>query len=97
MITIKNIWQDDNKLRNMFSWLTRIGAGPKFGSMPIAWYQKHQCSCIDWLEQTRFNEFKCCKGAIYGRNRETESKHHHGWTVLIDAHILYKQTDKAIR
>lgn len=47
------IWSDDNKLRNVFSWLTRIGAAHKFGSLPIGWYQQHQCNAIEYLEKHR--------------------------------------------
>lgn len=42
-----DIWSDDNKLRAAFSWLTRIGVAPKFGSIPIGYYQQDQCKAID--------------------------------------------------
>jgi hypothetical protein len=45
-----NLFTDENALRAMFSWLSRIGAGRKFGSLPIGWYQMHQCAAIDYLE-----------------------------------------------
>jgi len=37
----------EDKLRKAFSWLSRIGAGPKSGSRPIGWYQQHQVAAID--------------------------------------------------
>lgn len=46
-LTLDGIWTDDNKLRRIFSWLTRIGAAPKFGTLPIAYYQQDQCKAID--------------------------------------------------
>lgn len=44
-----SIWQDDSKLRRVFSWLTRIGAAPKFGTLCIQYYQQDQCNAIDAL------------------------------------------------
>lgn len=44
------IWKDDNKLRKAFSWLTRIGAAPKFGGMPIAYYQEEQIKALDKIK-----------------------------------------------
>lgn len=49
-LTFGGIWSDDNKLRRVFSWLTRIGAAPKFGSVCIAYYQQDQCKAIADLE-----------------------------------------------
>lgn len=46
------IWGDDNKLSRVFRWLTRIGAAPKFGSMPIHYYQQDQVKAIESLTQT---------------------------------------------
>lgn len=45
------IWGDDNKLRRVFAWLTRIGAAPKFGSGCIHYYQQDQCAAIEALEK----------------------------------------------
>jgi hypothetical protein len=41
------ILSDDSKLSKAFSWLTRIGAAPKFGSVPIHYYQQDQFKAID--------------------------------------------------
>lgn len=43
----QEIWTDDRLLRRAFSWLTRIGAAPKFGTRPIHYYQQDQCAAID--------------------------------------------------
>lgn len=40
-------FQDENKLRTAFSWLTRFGMGHYFGNLPIGWYQEHQCHALD--------------------------------------------------
>ncbi len=47
----KIIWGDDTQLRKAFSWLTRIGVAPKFGSMPIAYYQQDQVKAIETIER----------------------------------------------
>ncbi len=44
-----DIWSDDNKLRKAFAWITRVGLGPKFGNMPIAYYQQDQVNAIEQL------------------------------------------------
>lgn len=41
----------DTKLGKVFSWLTRYGMGPRFGSRPIAYYQQEQCAAIDYLQE----------------------------------------------
>ena len=38
---------DDVGLGKAFRWLTRTGAGRHFGSIPIGWYQIHQCHALD--------------------------------------------------
>lgn len=48
-MTLKNLWNNEAARRDVFSWLTRIGAAPKFGSRPIGWYQQCQCEAIDKL------------------------------------------------
>lgn len=44
------IWNNENKLRKAFSWLTRIGAAPKFGTLPIQYYQQDQVKAIDAIK-----------------------------------------------
>lgn len=41
------ILSDERKLSKAFSWLTRIGAAPKFGTLPIHYYQQDQFKAID--------------------------------------------------
>lgn len=52
-------------LKRAFSWLTRIGAAPAFGSRPIGWYQVHQMNCLNWLEKSKAAGLPVrCKGGI---------------------------------
>ena len=43
-------WSDGASIRRAFTWLTRSGIGPSFGSRPISWYQMHQCAALDVLK-----------------------------------------------
>ena len=45
----EDIWSDDNKLRKVFAWQTKIGLAPKFGTTSIANYQHEQCKQFDAL------------------------------------------------
>ena len=38
---------NDREIRAAFTWLTRSGIGPRFGSRPIGWYQQSQCEALD--------------------------------------------------
>jgi 8-oxo-dGTP pyrophosphatase MutT (NUDIX family) len=40
---------NEAKLRRVFTWLTRLGMTPAFGSVPIGWYQQAQFEAIDRL------------------------------------------------
>ena len=40
-------WKDDNEIKRLFTWQTRVGLAPKFGSRPISWYQMHQTNVYD--------------------------------------------------
>ena len=44
------VWKDDHKLRRLFSWQTRIGIAPKYGTTSIANYQSEQIEKIDALK-----------------------------------------------
>lgn len=39
------------ELGRAFVWLTRNGIGRKFGTLPIGWYQLHQCAALDYLAE----------------------------------------------
>ena len=40
---------DDATLKRVWSWQTRVGIAPKFGSMPIGWYQCSQCKTSEHI------------------------------------------------
>lgn len=46
-----DIWRDDALLRRAFSWLTRIGVAPKFGTIPIHYYQQEQMQALDRITE----------------------------------------------
>src|SRR5882757_4637482 len=86
-MTITNCFADDNKLRAVFSWLTLIGAGPKFGTRSIAWYQGHQCNAIDALRNTGIEQFRYHCGMIQGKQDKR-------WKNLFTPNELYAIADK---
>jgi len=45
-----DIWGNEAKLKRAFSWLTKIGLAPKFGTVPIHYYQQEQIAAIDKLK-----------------------------------------------
>lgn len=53
-------------LSRMFSWLTRIGVTPKFGTCNIAYYQMRQVTALCWLEQSEAAGYplRCHNGMI---------------------------------
>ena len=55
----------DAYLKQAFSWLTRIGVAPKFGTVPLGYYQKRQCDALEFLEKAIGPfEVRCKKGMI---------------------------------
>lgn len=55
----------DAYLKRFFSWLTRIGAAPKFGTCNIAHYQACQCAALRWLENSKGAGFPLrCRGIM---------------------------------
>lgn len=80
----------DQNLRVFFSWLTRIGAGPKFGSRPIGWYQLHMMKAYDILRATGADEVKFENGRILGM---IEGE----WTTLFTPSRLYELADIGTR
>lgn len=45
---IYGIGTEENR-RRAYTWLTRVGASPRFGDRPIVWYQSHQVAARDVL------------------------------------------------
>ena len=103
-MTLENIWGNETKLRNAFSWLTRIGAGRKFGSLPIGWYQQHQCACLDILKaEIQKRELPDCIAGDIGKvslrckfgNIQARCKS--GWVTLLSSVDLFQQADTQCR
>jgi hypothetical protein len=73
-INLIGVYQNEDMLRRVFSWLARIGAGPKFGSRPIGWYQMHHCAAIDILCGMNLWHPVCKNGVIMGRGIDAEKR-----------------------
>lgn len=93
MLTLENAFTNDAKLRQLFSWLTRIGAAPKFGSAPIGWYQTHQCHAYDILKELvgEFAPLRCKLGNVQARTIPGK------WVTVISAIELFQQADNRSR
>jgi len=91
------IFTDENITRKVFTWFSRIGAAPKFGSRPIGWYQSHMCHTIDVLrERVGGGERELrCKGGVV-EVRESDGARHH-WHVVTPVFDLYNEADKRCR
>jgi hypothetical protein len=103
-MTLENIYGNETKLRNAFSWLTRIGAGPAFGSRPIGWYQMHQCAALDIIKAeiqkhnlptTVCNDIgkisvRCKLGHVQARVKS-------GWVTLFSSIELFQRADNQCR
>lgn len=51
-VDLAKLWVEKNDvlLCRAFSWLTRTGMGPYFGTRPLHYYRQHQCAALDVLE-----------------------------------------------
>lgn len=87
-LSLINVYNDDAMLKRVFSWLSRIGASPKFGSRPISWYQIHQCHAIDTLRAMGIHNPVCKDGMIMERGM-------HGLFISVDQ--LYREADTKSR
>lgn len=82
-LTLGGIWSDDTKLRRVFSWLTRIGAAPKFGSLPIHYYQQDQCKAIDDLiAAAKMKNLDLETMAIRCKGNCFEARTRHQWLIF---------------
>lgn len=89
-------YADESKLRAAFSWITRTGAGVKFGSRPIGWYQMHQMNALGELERLcsgpEGSRVRCRGGVI-----EYQMNGSRRWNRAISASDLYHAADKKSR
>lgn len=88
---LSQAFKTEQGTRNVFSWLTRIGAAPKFGSRPIGWYQMHQCKAIEILETFKFDTLRCKHGVIQGQLGKGR------WFTVITVRDLYANADAQSR
>ena len=90
-MNLTKCFSHDKKLKSVFTWLTRIGAGRKFGSLPISWYQAHQCFCIDILrEYADDSEIRYSGGYI-------QVKEMGAWYNVMEPKELFELADKKCR
>lgn len=93
MINLNDVWINDDNLSRCFNWLTRIGASYKFGSLPIGWYQNHQCAAIKYLEDNTCKGIVCMrKGYIVSKDISTGK-----WIRIITPRELFRIADNTIR
>lgn len=87
-LSLVNVYNDDAMLKRAFSWLSRIGAAPKFGSRPISWYQIHQCHAIDTLRSLGIHNPVCKDGVISERGQRGQ---------FITVELLFSEADRKSR
>ena len=90
-LSLANVWTDDHQLGRIFFWLSKIGAAPRFGSRPIAWYQSHQCAAIDYLKKAAGERPLRCRSGIVQTLREGQ------WQNVVTASELFTIADKNCR
>jgi len=91
MFTLKNCFETERRLRSVFSWLTKTGAGRRFGTLPIGWYQIHQCHCIDILRQYVGDNPVRFHGGYIQQHEGTQ------WLNVILPEELFRQADDKCR
>lgn len=89
-------------LARAFAWLTRAGIGRAFGSLPIGWYQMHQCAGLDVLKERAQAKFGADKTAFEFVAREKwgiECRPQSGgkWERLGWAPEMFAETDRRAR
>jgi len=64
-------WASEKKVRRLFIYQTRIGVAHKFGTLPIGWYQSHQCHAYDVITEAlkeagiEAAEIRAIKGQLF--------------------------------
>ncbi len=90
----------DRPLARAFAWLTRAGIGRKFGSLPIGWYQMHQCAGLDVVKeraQKLFPGFTAFEIRATARGIEGKPLGMRGWQRLGWAQEMFTETDRRAR
>lgn len=96
-------WKDDTSIRHAFSWLTRYGMGRKFGTVPVGWYQAHQCAALEVIEEAARAEgipiaegweVRCKAGVVEVHNGEKSGAR---WQALMPAKDVFARADVRAR
>jgi len=85
-------YNDDRQLRAAFSWLTRTGIGPAFGSRSVGWYQMHQCAALDLIEATGAKAARVKAGRVLVQDAPGAR-----WRDIGGVSELYGKADRAAR
>lgn len=92
-INFSTLYSCDADLRRAFSWLARVGIGRRFGSLPIGWYQMHQCAALDILEGEvgdSEHEFRAHDGFV-------QHKRDGRWHDLLTIRDAFNRADREAR
>ena len=85
-------WSDEKDIRRVFSYQTRIGVAPAFGSISINWYQCHQSHANNILvEFADGHEIVCQCGVINRKTKVEEEK------ASITINEVYYKADARVR
>ena len=96
-MNILNISLGSKELGKVFSYLTKIGISPKFGTRPISWYQLHQCNAIKYIKDIIISlsgngNIKVKKGCLYIQISEN-----HKWKQIGSINNIYDIVDNKTR
>lgn len=84
-------WSNENEIRKLFTWLTKLGIGVRF-NRPVSWYQIHQSNAIDVLVEKMGGH-----GEVRQREGNIEYKKDGKWKVLDSVNNLFREIDIRIR
>lgn len=89
-------WSDEESVRHWFNWLTRIGAGVRFGGRPIGWYQMHQVAATEAIER-RIHGSKS-EAALRAKGGDIEQHvPGRGWVRLASVREIFDEADRGAR
>lgn len=91
MPIIKRQATDDTYYRGIFSWATRVGAAPKFGTRPIGWYQQHQMAVLDLIE------YMPSVDAVRFRAGYVQVHRHGAWYAWLTPDEIFRRADTYVR
>lgn len=80
-------------LRVLFPWLTRARMGRRFGSVPIGWYQQHQCAALNYIANiARAN--RCDPTRVRVRNGHVFAARGKDWVRILDCSTVFRAADR---